>query len=641
MSEGERIPLEAARQLAEEVVDLLGSLAQRIEIAGSIRRGKATVGDIEIVVQVSGADNTTLDTLVERLRETSVIVPRKRPTDAKPEAWSTRHKRGWYKGVKLDLFIVRPDRSWGLTYLLRTGPGDANTYLVTRRILDNSDFGGCPPHLIMREGTLYRLPFPWKGEAKPKELLRAGAVPLELHEESDVFAAFGMPYIEPAERSVDRYRAEWRSAVPPLVLPPDGIEVYTGRINLPDPDVLDITVGAIEDDRAEPHGIALSPLRTMVNRHKSGEIGDEQYTREYLELLRWRYQWYPQVFIDILSRHRIVLACYCAQGKFCHRHLAVDVLRRIADQHKIPITYGGELMPPEPPAPEPQPETGKLFDVPAQLDAAPPAPIDTDAARAYLDYEASIWAACYPKTTAAQWRAYFADPRPLNEKAELRPVPLHTPMTRPKTPRQWRDEPIPPPLRYPDDGVLISEHNGVMTVRETLYGVTTERSTPLAEIGRHVEPEPEIEANVLSLWQAWAQFLVIGVKQFETRHWSTNYRGWLVIHAAKKWDRENRYSAYDEPFASILRGHDCDPAKLAFGAAVGAVKLVNVLKAEHVRASVTKRELLLGDWSAGRYVWQMENPILFKKPIPLTGKQGLWKWDNSVYSLRELLRGAA
>lgn len=635
MSEGERIPLEAARQLAEEVVDLLRPLAQRIEIAGSIRRGKETVGDMEIVVQVAGMDGTPLDALIERLRETSVIVPRKRQTDDKPEAWSTRHKRGWYKGVKLDLFIVRPDRSWGLTYLLRTGPGDANTYLVTRRISDNNDFGGCPPHLIMREGTLYRLPFPWQGEAKPKELLQAGAVPLDLPEESDVFAALGMPYIEPAERTVDRYRAEWRSAVPPLVLPSAGVTVYTGRISLRDPDVLDITVGAIEDDRAEPHGIALSPLRTMVNRHKSGAISDEQYTKEYLELLRWRYQWYPQVFIDILSRGRVVLACYCAEGKFCHRHLAVDVLRKIADQHKIPFTYEGELLPPEPPAPESQPENGTLFDVPSQLDTAPPAPIDTEAVNAYLDYEARIWAACYPKTTAAQWRAYFADPRPLNEKMELRPVPMHTAMSRPVAKRSGGS------LRYPDDGVLISEHNGVMTVRETLYGVTAVRSTPLAEISRHIKPEPEIEAQVLSLWQAWAQFLVIGVKQFETRHWSTNYRGWLVIHAAKKWDRENRYSAYDEPFASILRGHDCDPAKLAFGAAVGAVKLVNVLKAEHVRASVTKRELLLGDWSAGRYVWQMEKPILFKKPIPMVGKQGLWKWDNSVCSLRELLRGAA
>lgn len=39
--------------------------------------------------------------------------------------------------------------------------------------------------------------------------------------------------------------------------------------------------------------------------------------------------------------------------------------------------------------------------------------------------------------------------------------------------------------------------------------------------------------KALSLWQPWATLIAIGAKQYETRGWSTPYRGPLIIHAAK------------------------------------------------------------------------------------------------------------
>lgn len=38
--------------------------------------------------------------------------------------------------------------------------------------------------------------------------------------------------------------------------------------------------------------------------------------------------------------------------------------------------------------------------------------------------------------------------------------------------------------------------------------------------------------RALSLWQPWAGFVAVGTKTIETRHWSTKYRGPLLIHAA-------------------------------------------------------------------------------------------------------------
>jgi hypothetical protein len=40
--------------------------------------------------------------------------------------------------------------------------------------------------------------------------------------------------------------------------------------------------------------------------------------------------------------------------------------------------------------------------------------------------------------------------------------------------------------------------------------------------------------KIFTLWQPWATFIALNLKQFETRHWGTSYRGKLAIHAAKR-----------------------------------------------------------------------------------------------------------
>jgi hypothetical protein len=48
--------------------------------------------------------------------------------------------------------------------------------------------------------------------------------------------------------------------------------------------------------------------------------------------------------------------------------------------------------------------------------------------------------------------------------------------------------------------------------------------------------------KALSVRQPWAWLLVHGPKDIENRNWYTNYRGWVMIHASKTFDR----SAYEE-----------------------------------------------------------------------------------------------
>jgi hypothetical protein len=61
MNGKQRIPLARARIIAGEVLDLLSPVCERIEIAGSVRREKATVGDIEILCAPRVRHETQMD----------------------------------------------------------------------------------------------------------------------------------------------------------------------------------------------------------------------------------------------------------------------------------------------------------------------------------------------------------------------------------------------------------------------------------------------------------------------------------------------------------------------------------------------------------------------------------------------------
>jgi len=114
--------------------------------------------------------------------------------------------------------------------------------------------------------------------------------------------------------------------------------IGTARINTTDLDRLDITVKS-----AGPVGKILAPTWEMVMKSKSGEITWEQYTDQYLALLRQRYAQNKQPFLDILKRNRTILTCYCTDHQHCHRTLAQEVLQKIAAHHDITITLVGEV----------------------------------------------------------------------------------------------------------------------------------------------------------------------------------------------------------------------------------------------------------------------------------------------------------
>jgi DNA polymerase/3'-5' exonuclease PolX len=193
MSNGERKPLDEARALADEVVDLLRPACERIEIAGSIRRRKADIGDVEIVAIPrldTGEDAdlfggaTVIDRLGVRCADllgTGVFVPRLNKLGR--QAIGPALKWVTYRGFNVDVYSADAD-TWAVTLAIRTGDAEFSHKLVTPR----SQQGFCPSHLEVKG---------WR--VRP----RGGGEPLPTPEERDVFDALQLRTIAPWQRSGD------------------------------------------------------------------------------------------------------------------------------------------------------------------------------------------------------------------------------------------------------------------------------------------------------------------------------------------------------------------------------------------------------------------------------------------------------
>lgn len=143
--------------------------------------------------------------------------------------------------------------------------------------------------------------------------------------------------------------------------------------------------------------------------------------------------------------------------------------------------------------------------------------------------------------------------------------------------------------------------------------------------------------KALSLWQPWASLIAVGEKQIETRSWATNYRGPLVIHAARKWSADLEMLCHGHPFYGALRqiapNGIMPPAfqqLLPFGVALCVVDLRAVHRTDLVVDSISSKELAFGDYTPGRYAWILANVRLFPEPIPWHGAQGLWNWNGPL-----------
>jgi len=168
--------LEKAKKIANELVELLTPACQRISIAGSIRRQKPEVGDIELLA-IPKFDGIVelLDQKLKWLIGTHVL--EYRPNKKGSIVYGPQNKLLSHadSGIGVDIFST-DEQCWAVALVVRTGPKESNIAIATA---------------AQKRGWRLRAYGP--GFDTPEGLIRC-------HSERDVFELVGLPYKKPGER---------------------------------------------------------------------------------------------------------------------------------------------------------------------------------------------------------------------------------------------------------------------------------------------------------------------------------------------------------------------------------------------------------------------------------------------------------
>lgn len=159
---GVPIPLATARATADRLVAAFTPHCARIEIAGSVRRGRPQVNDLDLVIQPRDTSNLAV-AVAQAADETRRI---------------TMYGSIWQvvvNGIIVDLYLARPEQ-WGMILLARTGSKTHNIKLAVK---------------ARRRGMALKYDGGY---------IQAGARRVACPTEQAVFHALGMAWREPACR---------------------------------------------------------------------------------------------------------------------------------------------------------------------------------------------------------------------------------------------------------------------------------------------------------------------------------------------------------------------------------------------------------------------------------------------------------
>lgn len=154
-----------ALKIAEDVKAQLAPFCYRIEIAGSIRRKKPKVKDIEIVAIVKSWGDIFepgISHVVNKWPKIKGKLPCKYTQRLLPQ------------GIKLDLFFATPE-NWGMVYASRTGPAEYS-------------------HKVLATGWVKR------GYKSVDGYLTSNGAQIPVYDEVDLFNLIDVKWIDPQFR---------------------------------------------------------------------------------------------------------------------------------------------------------------------------------------------------------------------------------------------------------------------------------------------------------------------------------------------------------------------------------------------------------------------------------------------------------
>lgn len=168
--------LRPAIELGQRVIEALQPFCKKIIVAGSVRRERAVVNDLDIVLIPAGLDATNL--ICERIEQHWDIVTGRRPN---PQNIIFRSRKS---GFQLDLFFAHE----GVADLISTVPSNWGAVLLCRTGSKFHNQGLC------RHAATRGLHFqPQRGVMRDEEIIASET-------EESIYAALGVPFQGPTNR---------------------------------------------------------------------------------------------------------------------------------------------------------------------------------------------------------------------------------------------------------------------------------------------------------------------------------------------------------------------------------------------------------------------------------------------------------
>ena len=182
----QRFPRAAALDVVRELIPVLTPACERIIVAGSLRRRKADVGDIELLYVprlglvrqgLFDGEQNMADLAIAELEKCCVLSRRTNVNGSEMFGQKNKLMRHTISGIPIDLFATTAE-AWANYLVCRTGGAESNVHIAAA---------------AKRQGMR------WNPYGVGFTRLSDSQV-LPVANEQDVFGIAGLPYLEPWER---------------------------------------------------------------------------------------------------------------------------------------------------------------------------------------------------------------------------------------------------------------------------------------------------------------------------------------------------------------------------------------------------------------------------------------------------------
>lgn len=122
--------------------------------------------------------------------------------------------------------------------------------------------------------------------------------------------------------------------------------------------------------------------------------------------------------------------------------------------------------------------------------------------------------------------------------------------------------------------------------------------------------------RAISIRQPWAWLIIHGGKDIENRDWKTNYRGRILVHAAKGMTRDEWSDAW-----AFAAGSGASPKAVEAGITLHSIERGGIIGSVEIVDCVTESN---SRWFMGSYGFVMRDP----RPLPFMPYRGALGFFN-------------